>query len=226
MGFKEIVMKTAVAKALAALFLLLLTVPAGAASNPDDREQPSAHSRIKCGERMPIARVGEPAPGFTLDAYVDGTFKKISLADYRGKWVVLFFYPLDFTFVCPTEIRGFSGALPEFEKLNSVVLGASVDSVWSHKAWVDQGTLGKVQFPLLSDFKKETARRYGILDEREGVALRGLFIIDDKGVLQYESVNNLSVGRSVDETLRVLSAIQTGELCPLNWQPGQKTLGK
>lgn len=175
---------------------------------------------------MPIARVGEPAPGFTLDAVVGGEFKKISLADYRGKWVVLFFYPLDFTFVCPTEIRGFNAALPEFEKLNSVVLGASVDSVWSHKAWIAQGSLGKLQFPLLSDFKKETARSYGILDEREGVALRGLFIIDDKGVLQYESVNNLSVGRSVEETQRVLEALQTGELCPLNWKPGQKTLGK
>jgi alkyl hydroperoxide reductase subunit AhpC len=219
-------MKIFVKKSLAVLFpLLLLAVSAAAASPPDGRE-PSAHHLLTRGEQPPIARVGDPAPGFTLDAVVGGEFKKISLADYRGKWVVLFFYPLDFTFVCPTEIKGFNAALPEFEKLNSVVLGASVDSVWSHKAWIDQGTLGKLQFPLLSDFKKETARHYGILDEREGVALRGLFIIDDKGVLQYESVNNLSVGRSVEETLRVLAALQTGELCPINWKPGQKTLGK
>lgn len=210
---------------LALVTLFLLAAGAGAASPPAGTES-SSHHRFNGGERLPTARVGEPAPGFTLDAVVGGEFRKISLADYRGKWVVLFFYPLDFTFVCPTEIKGFNGALEDFKKLNSVVLGASVDSVWSHKAWIEQGSLGNVQFPLLSDFKKETARSYGILAEREGVALRGLFIIDDKGVLQYESVNNLSVGRSVEETLRVLSALQTGELCPLNWKPGQKTLGK
>ena len=172
------------------------------------------------------AKVGEPAPNFTLEALVGKEFKKISLSDYRGKWVVLFFYPLDFTFVCPTEIKGFNGALKDFERLNAVVLGASVDSKWSHKAWVERGDLGDLKYPLLSDLRKDTARKYGILDEREGVALRGLFIIDDKGVLQYLSVNNMSVGRSVDETLRVLEALQSGELCPVNWKPGQKTLGK
>jgi peroxiredoxin 2/4 len=181
------------------------------------------HDRKGCGE---VAQVGKPAPGFTLDAVVGKEFKKVSLSDYRGKWVILFFYPLDFTFVCPTEIRGFNEHLKDFEKLNAVVLGASVDSKWSHKAWIERGDLGKLQFPLLSDFSKKTARHYGILDEREGVALRGLFIIDDKGTLQYESVNNLSVGRSIDETLRILEALQTGELCPINWKPGQKTLGK
>ena len=172
------------------------------------------------------AKVGEPAPNFTLEALVAKEFKKISLSDYRGKWVVLFFYPLDFTFVCPTEIKGFNGSLKDFERLNAVVLGASVDSTWSHKAWVERGDLGDLKYPLLSDLRKDTARKYGILDERAGVALRGLFIIDDKGVLQYLSVNNLSVGRSVDETLRVLEALQSGELCPVNWKPGQKTLGK
>ena len=172
------------------------------------------------------AKVGEPAPSFTLEAVVGGDFKKVSLTDYRGKWVVLFFYPLDFTFVCPTEIKGFNEALKNFEKLNAVILGASVDSKWSHKAWLERGDLGDLKYPLLSDLKKDTARKYGILDEREGVALRGLFIIDDKGVLQYLSVNNLSVGRSIEETLRVLEALQTGELCPINWKPGQKTLGK
>jgi len=183
------------------------------------------------GEKMAsAAKVGLPAPEFTLDAVV-GTergkeFKKVSLADYRGKWLILFFYPLDFTFVCPTEIKAFSTALGDFRKLNAEILGASVDSKYSHLAWLKRGDLGDLKYPLLSDFKKEVADRYGILDENEGVALRGLFIIDPQGIIQHESVNSLSVGRSVDEVLRVLEALQTGELCPINWKPGQKTLGK
>ncbi|HTG81019.1 MAG TPA: peroxiredoxin [Geobacteraceae bacterium] len=176
--------------------------------------------------QAPSPKVGEAAPNFTLEAVVGKDFKKVSLSDYRGKWVILFFYPLDFTFVCPTEIKGFNGALDTFREKNAVILGASVDSKWAHKAWIERGDLGELKYPLLSDIRKETARAYGVLDEREGVALRGLFLIDDKGVLQYMSVNNLSVGRSVDETLRLLEALQTGELCPLNWKPGQKTLGK
>ena len=172
------------------------------------------------------AKVGQPAPNFTLDAVIGKEFKKVSLTDYRGKWVVLFFYPLDFTFVCPTEIKGFNQALDSFSKLNAVVLGASVDSKHSHVAWIERGDLGDLKYPLLADFKKEVAERYGILDEKEGAALRGLFIIDPDGVLQYELVHNLSVGRSVDETLRVLEALQTGELCPLGWHQGDKTLGK
>lgn len=176
--------------------------------------------------RVPAAKIGEPAPNFTLDAVVNKEFKRVSLTDYRGKWVVLFFYPLDFTMVCPTEIRGFNEALDRFKEKNAVILGASVDSKWSHKAWIERGDLGELKYPLLSDLKKETAWNYGVLDEGQGVALRGLFIIDDKGVLQYQSVNNLAVGRSVEETMRVLEALQTGELCPVNWKPGQKTLGK
>ncbi|HEY6839247.1 MAG TPA: peroxiredoxin [Geobacteraceae bacterium] len=174
--------------------------------------------------------VGEKVPNFTLDALVGAEqgkeFKRISLSDYRGKWVVLFFYPMDFTFVCPTEIKGFNAALAEFKKLNAEVLGASVDSKYSHLAWLKSGAIGDLKYPLLSDIRKEVARQFGILDEKEGVALRGLFIIDPDGVLQYELVHNLSVGRSVDETLRVLEALQTGELCPLGWKPGEKTLGK
>ena len=172
------------------------------------------------------AKVGYPAPDFSLEAVVGTEFKKVSLSDYRGKWVVLFFYPLDFSFVCPSEIKGFNKALPEFNKLNAVLLGASVDSKYSHLAWIKSGSLGKLDYPLLSDIKKEVAKKYGVLDEREGVALRGLFIIDPDGILQYELVHNLSVGRSVEETLRVLEALQTGELCPLEWHPGDKTLGK
>jgi alkyl hydroperoxide reductase subunit AhpC len=172
------------------------------------------------------AKVGNPAPNFTLEAVINKEVKKVSLADYRGKWVVLFFYPLDFTFVCPTEIRGFNEKLDAFKKLNAIVLGASVDSKFSHLAWIERGDLGDLKYPLLSDIRKEVTARYGILDESEGIALRGLFIIDPEGILQYQLVHNLSVGRSVEETLRVLEALQTGELCPLGWHPGQKTLGK
>uniref|UniRef100_C6E2L5 Alkyl hydroperoxide reductase C n=1 Tax=Geobacter sp. (strain M21) TaxID=443144 RepID=C6E2L5_GEOSM len=177
-----------------------------------------------------VAKVGEPAPDFTLDAWV-GTvpgkeFKQINLKELRGKWVVLFFYPMDFTFVCPTEIKGFNDALAQFEKLDAVVLGASTDSKFAHLAWVKRGDLGSLRYPLLSDIKKETARKYGCLDEKAGVALRALYIIDPQGVLQYQVVHNLDVGRSVDETLRVLEALQTGSLCPIGWKPGQKTLGK
>lgn len=173
-----------------------------------------------------FAKVGRPAPEFSLDAVVNGEFKKVALDDYRGKWVVLFFYPLDFTFICPTEITGFNNALDRFRKLNAEVLGASVDSKFSHLAWIKRGDLGNLKFPLLSDFTKEAAWSYGILDETVGAAQRGLFIIDPQGTLQYMVVHNMDVGRSVDETLRVLEALQTGELCPLGWKPGQKTLGK
>ncbi len=176
------------------------------------------------------AKVGEPAPGFSLDALV-GTapgkeFRQITLDEYRGKWVLLFFYPMDFTFVCPTEIKGFGQALGEFERLNTVVLGASTDSKYSHLAWVQRGDLGALRYPLLSDLKKEVSRQYGCLDDKEGVAQRALYIIDPEGVLQYMTVHNLDVGRSVEETLRVLEALQTGSLCPLGWQPGQKTIPK
>jgi len=172
------------------------------------------------------AMVGEPAPAFSLEAVVNKEFKRVNLADYRGKWVVLFFYPGDFTFVCPTEIRGFNAAVDRFTELNAVVLGASVDSKFSHLAWINRGDLGDLKFPLLADNKKDATIRYGILDEKEGVALRGLFIIDPNGVLQYQVVQTPSVGRSVEETIRVLEALQTGELCPLGWKPGEKTIKK
>ncbi len=170
--------------------------------------------------------VGSPAPNFTLDAVVSLEFKKISLADYRGKWVVLFFYPGDFTFVCPTEIRGFNKSLDEFKKANAEMLAVSVDSKYSHLAWLKSGALEKLEYPLLSDFSKQTARAYGVLDEEQSTARRGLFIIDPNGVIQYRVVHSDKVGRSVDETLRVLKALQTEELCPLNWRPGDKTIKK
>jgi alkyl hydroperoxide reductase subunit AhpC len=170
--------------------------------------------------------VGSPAPLFILDAVVNQEFKKVSLSDYLGKWVVLFFYPGDFTFVCPTEIKGFNKSLDEFTKANAEVLAVSVDSKYSHLAWIKSGALDKLQYPLLSDFSKNTARAYGVLDGDQGSARRGLFIIDLNGVIQYRVVHSDKVGRSVDETLRVLKALQTEELCPLNWKPGDKTIKK
>jgi peroxiredoxin (alkyl hydroperoxide reductase subunit C) len=172
-----------------------------------------------------FVQVGQPAPEFSLQALVGEEFKNIALTDYHGKkWVVLFFYPLDFTFVCPTEILEFSKNASEFEKLNAVILGGSIDSIYSHKAWTKE--LGKLNYPLLSDITQEVARNYGILMEEKGFALRGLFIIDPDGILRYQVVHDTTVGRSVQETLRVLQALQSGELCPVGWKPGEKTLGK
>lgn len=170
--------------------------------------------------------VGSLAPPFALDAVVNLEFKKVSLGDYRGKWVVLFFYPGDFTFVCPTEIKGFNKSLDEFSKANAAVLAVSVDSKFSHMAWIKSGALDKLDYPLLSDFSKQTARAFGVLDPETSTARRGLFIIDPTGVIQYRIVHSDKVGRSVEETLRVLKALQTEELCPINWKPGDKTIKK
>ncbi len=168
----------------------------------------------------------QKAPEFTLPAVVgNGDFKDVSLSDYRGKFIVLFFYPLDFTFVCPTEIQEFSKREAEFKGLNAQVLGCSVDSQFSHKAWVQNG-LGQLTYPLLADFNKEVARKYGALLEDKGFATRATFIVDPNGVIQYANYHNTDVGRSVSETLRVLQAIQTGERCPAEWKPGAKTLGR
>ena len=180
-----------------------------------------------------VFRVGLQAPDFTATAVVDQEFQEISLSKYRGKYVVLFFYPLDFTFVCPTEITAFSDRYEAFKSLNTEVLGVSVDSQFSHLAWVQtdrkQGGLGDINYPLVADPKKEIARAYNVLDEEEGVALRGLFIINPEGVVQHATVNNLPVGRNVEETLRVLQAFQhvesnPDEVCPANWTPGDRTM--
>jgi alkyl hydroperoxide reductase subunit AhpC len=172
-----------------------------------------------------MIQVGTPAPDFKLEGVNDaGEFKYYSLADYKGKWVVLFFYPLDFTFICPTEITGFSKSLDAFKQLNAEVLGASTDSVHSHKAWLkDLGALG---FPLLSDMSHKASRDYDVLIEEKGHTVRGTFIIDDKGILMYALTHDNGVGRSIKETLRVLAALQQGELCPVEWEPGKATLGK
>lgn len=168
-----------------------------------------------------MIQVLQKAPDFTAKAVVgDGDFTDISLSDYRGKWVVLFFYPLDFTFVCPTEIQEFSKRHEEFKSLNAVVLGGSVDSEHAHKAWIKNG-LGQLNYPLISDFNKEIGRKYGALLEA-GFTTRATFIIDPEGVIQYASYNSPNVGRSVGEVLRVLQAAQTGERCPAEWKPGAK----
>lgn len=174
---------------------------------------------------MSMLQVGQPAPNFTMEGVIGKEFKEFSLSDFRGQWVVLFFYPLDFTFVCPTEIVGFNDRYDEFRKLNAEILGASVDSKFSHLAWISN-ELGDLHYALLSDITKDVARQYGILIEKAGISLRGLYIIDPNGILRYELVHDLGVGRSVDETLRVLEALQTGELCPINWRKGSETLGK
>ncbi len=173
-----------------------------------------------------FAKVGEPAPTFKVEAIAGMGVKSVSLDDYKGKWLVLFFYPADFSFICPTEITGFNRELERFKKLNAEILGGSVDGKYAHLAWIKRGDLGELKYPLFSDIKKEMSERYGVLDAKEGVALRGLFIIDPQGVVQYQVVHNLSVGRNVEEVLRVLEGLQTSNLCPLNWKPGQKTLNK
>jgi peroxiredoxin 2/4 len=167
--------------------------------------------------------IGKLAPDFTAQAYENGQMKEISLSQYKGKWVVLFFYPLDFTFVCPTEIKGFQGSIDEFRKNNIEIIGASVDSVYSHQAWC-QSSLGELSFPLISDINHRVSRDYGVLIEEKGISLRGTFIIDPDGNLRSYVVNDLSVGRNVEETLRTVQAFQTGSNCPVNWKPGQATL--
>ncbi|KAK2151157.1 hypothetical protein LSH36_374g05036 [Paralvinella palmiformis] len=172
------------------------------------------------------------APEFQGKCVSDGQFKDIKLSDYRGKYLVLFFYPLDFTFVCPTEIIAFSDRIQEFRALNAEVVGVSTDSHFSHLAWINtprkEGGLGGLQYPLLSDFGKTISRDYGVLVEQAGIALRGLFIIDPNGVIRQITINDLPVGRSVDETLRLLQAFQFvekhGEVCPANWKPDSPTI--
>lgn len=173
-----------------------------------------------------MVHIGKPAPEFNhVMAYHKGDFKNISLSDYKGKWLVLFFYPRDFTFICPTEIRGFAKKRAEFEALNCEVLAASTDSEWSHKNWFERD-LPEVDYPILADTTQVVSRRYGVLNEDDGSSERGLFIIDPEGMIQYIIVSKGSVGRSVDETIRVLKAIQSGDLCPVEWESGQETLGK
>ena len=168
-------------------------------------------------------KVGTLAPDFKANSYVAGEFKEVSLKDFKGKWVCLFFYPLDFTFVCPTEIKSFAATQAKFKEMNCEIVGCSTDSVYSHKAWFERD-LKEVKFPILADTAHHVSRDYGVLIEEQGISLRGTFLIDPQGVLQWMSVNALGTGRSVDEVLRTLQALNTGGLCPADWKPGQATL--
>jgi alkyl hydroperoxide reductase subunit AhpC len=181
---------------------------------------------------MSQLRLTKAAPDFKGTAVVDGEFKDISLSDYKGKYLVFFFYPLDFTFVCPTEIIAFSDRVEEFRAINCEVVACSTDSHFSHLAWVNtprkQGGLGNMNIPLLADKTCEVAKAYGVYKEEDGIAFRGLFIIDDKGNLRQITINDLPVGRSVDEALRLVQAFQFtdkhGEVCPAGWKPGADTM--
>ncbi len=182
-------------------------------------------------ETSPASLVQKPAPDFSAEALVGEEFKKISLKDFKGKWTCLFFYPLDFTFVCPTEITAFDDKISAFKELNCEVVGCSVDSKFSHLAWAqkarNEGGIGKLQFPLLADITKKVATDYGVLIPA-GISLRGLFLINPDGIVQYQLVHDLGIGRNVDEVVRVLAALQqsakTGEVCPANWSPGKETM--
>lgn len=172
-------------------------------------------------------KVAQPAPIFEdMQSYHKGEFKKVSLHDYKGKWLVLFFYPRDFTFICPTEIEQFGHLYPKFQELNCEVVGASTDSEYSHKAWYEtDDRLKHVNFPIIADTTQELAEMYDVLDT-DGSSQRGTFVIDPDGILRFMLVSGDSVGRNIEEMLRVVEALRTGEKCPANWSKGEKTLGK
>lgn len=188
--------------------------------------------RAEYKEIMSQVAIGKPAPHFSSTAVVGKSFKQVSLTDYKGKYLILFFYPLDFTFVCPTEIIAFSDRVDEFRKLGAEVVAASTDSQFSHLAWIntarDKGGLGDMKIPILADTNHAISKAYGVLKDDEGIAYRGLFIIDPQGVTRQITINDLPVGRDVDETLRLLQAFQYtdkhGEVCPAGWKPGMKTM--
>lgn len=175
--------------------------------------------------------VGKEAPDFSATAVVNGDFKEnFKLSDHRGKYVLLFFYPLDFTFVCPTELHAFQNKLEDFKKLNCEVIGCSIDSQFSHFAWLntkkEDGGIEGVNYPLVADINKTIARDYDVLIPKAGVALRGAFLIDKEGVVRHQTINDLPLGRNVAEYLRLLEALQFteehGEVCPANWKKGEK----
>jgi alkyl hydroperoxide reductase subunit AhpC len=168
-----------------------------------------------------MLQIGEMAPDFTLKGVLAGNASNYSLQSLRGKWVVLFFYPADFTFVCPTEVTGFGKMAPQFRAEQAEVIGVSVDSIDSHRKWAEE--LGGVDCPLLSDEEKSVSQLYGVLDEAEGVSMRATFIINPSGIVAYVVVSHANVGRSVEETLRVLKALRTERLCPSDWKPGDPT---
>ncbi len=176
------------------------------------------------------AKVGQKAPDFDMPSTknIEKLNENVKLSDYAGQWVVLLFYPLDFTFVCPTELTAFSDRYEDFQGIGAEVIGVSTDSAFSHRAWLqtprDKGGVEGLKYPLAADVTKGVARDYGVLVEDKGIALRGLFVIDPEGVLRYAVIHDLNVGRSAEETLRVIQALQTGGLCQAEWRPGQQTI--
>jgi peroxiredoxin (alkyl hydroperoxide reductase subunit C) len=178
---------------------------------------------------MSMLKVGDKLPEFKLTATVDidinKAFTEITHDAYPGKWLVLFFWPKDFTFVCPTEIVAFNDLNPKFKESNAVLLGGSTDSEFVHRAWRQYSDdLRDLSFPMLSDIKRELCGNLGILDNEAGVAQRATFIIDPEGIIRFNMVTDLSVGRNPEEVLRILHALQDGGLCPCNWQKGQRTI--
>ena len=173
-------------------------------------------------------QINQTIPDMKLEVFHENEIKKVNLSDYRNKWLIVFFYPADFTFVCPTEIIAFSNSMDEFKKRNTEVLGVSVDSHFSHLAWRNtdrkNGGLGDIAYPLVADLNKKITYDYGVMHEA-GIAFRGLFLIDKEGVVQHQLINNLPLGRNVDEALRMVDALQfhekNGEVCPANWKEGE-----
>jgi len=177
-----------------------------------------------------MVKINERAPDFTEDAYIDDEIKKISLAEYSGRWVVLFFYPADFTFVCPTELGELADNYERFKKLNAEIISVSTDTAFVHKAWHDNSeTIAKIKFPMLSDPARRVSSAYGTLIEKEGLSLRATFIIDPEGIIKAFEMHDNSIGRSIKELLRKLQAAQfveknSGMVCPMNWEPGEDAL--
>ena len=170
---------------------------------------------------MNALRIGDPAPNFKTMGVFKDKAAEYSLTAYKGKWLVLFFYPADFTFICPTEVVGFSNMAKEFAAENAAILGVSVDTIESHRSWAKE--LAGLEYPLLSDADRTFSRTYGVLDEKENVSLRATFIISGAAVISYQVASHVNVGRSVEETLRVLKALRTERLCPSDWKPGEPT---
>ncbi len=174
--------------------------------------------------------INEKAPDFEADAYYKGGMKKINLSDYKGKWVVLVFYPADFTFICPTELGAVADRYSDFQKIGAEILSVSRDTVFVHKAWHDNSPIvKKIKFPMVADPTAQICRAYGTYMEKEGLSLRGTFIIDPDGILKTCEMHDNSIGRSSDEIMRKLQAAKFvrehgGEVCPMDWKPGQKTL--
>lgn len=173
-----------------------------------------------------MIKIGHNAPDFKdATIYKNGEFSKLDLAEFRGKWLTLFFYPRDFTFICPTELREFAKHEQDFKEMGCKVVACSTDSEWSHKTWFEKD-LPEVKYPIIADTTQKISADYQVLNEEDGSAERGLFIIDPEGVVKYSLISSGSVGRSVKETLRVLKALQSGDLCPVEWESGEETLGK